>query len=289
MEIKVLLGCSVLRFYEDFIQVLKKEPSNAYSDEKKHPFVASLIEALTGAEVSTELFQEWQKYVTIGFKCKNAFALAIPDLLDATNDVPDPNQLLTDPRCIIEAINNLSHVARVNSENLVTMIDNQNYIINKMEKLESSIDEMHTHLKVIEQNWMPDSKKRKIDDVEACIIPWSATMKLVGKATITPLSLFEMWFTKDMRAGYELEGNRQENDRKKFNKQKKIMGVLLKFVEEYPPNKPKKYDELKEWKLKLNQIGSIAIQGAIQAIGTKDDKITCTRVIASLRYKTSLH
>ena len=55
------------------------------------------------------------------------------------------------------------------------------------------------------------------------------------------------------------------------------MGVLLKFVEEYPPNKPKKYDELKEWKLKLNQIGSSAIHGAIQVIGTKDDKITCTR------------
>jgi hypothetical protein len=206
-----------MRFYKDFIDVLKKEPTNIYSDEKNHPFVASLYEALAVAGVSSVLFEEWQVDVKTGFKVNNAFALAIPDLLDS-NCPPDPHQLLTDPRCIIEAINNLSHVARVNSENQVTMIDNQNLIINKLNKIENTMAEqmadIQAELKSLQDTFMPNTKKKKADGCEASIIPWSATMKLIGKSTISPLSLFEMWFTKDMRGGYELENNRQVNDRK---------------------------------------------------------------------------
>jgi hypothetical protein len=57
-----------------------------------------------------------------------------------------------------------------------------------------------------------------------------------------------------------------------------IMGVPLKFAEEYPAQKPTKYVELQEWKEKLNQIGQFAVNLSIQEIGDKCDKISITRL-----------
>jgi hypothetical protein len=101
-EVLELCFASFLRFYDKFVEDIKKEPRGLYvNDPSKHPYVACVMRALTLNEVSQETFDAWKKSVQAGFMTRNRPALPI-------NYSPSMEECLMDPRTFLSSYNALA-------------------------------------------------------------------------------------------------------------------------------------------------------------------------------------
>ena len=71
-EIKRILASNILRFYEDFVDLIKAESSECFEEPEKHYFVAMILSKLQDAQVTAETFLQWQIDIKRGF-CRNNF------------------------------------------------------------------------------------------------------------------------------------------------------------------------------------------------------------------------
>ena len=58
MDIKKILGASIFRFYNDFVNLLNHHPDHEKNLEEKHPFIKHINCARFKANVSQTIFKE---------------------------------------------------------------------------------------------------------------------------------------------------------------------------------------------------------------------------------------
>jgi hypothetical protein len=101
IEVLELCFASVLRFYDKFVDDLKKEPTGQYVDPSRHPYVACVARARALNGVSEATFDAWKKSVQEGFMTRNLPALPI-------NYSPSMEECLMDPRTFLSSYNALA-------------------------------------------------------------------------------------------------------------------------------------------------------------------------------------
>jgi hypothetical protein len=101
IEVIELCFASLLRFYDKFVDDLKKEPRGLYVDPLIHPYVACVQRARMLNGVSEDTFDCWKKCVHDGFVRRNRPALPI-------NYSPSMEECLMDPRTFLSSYNALA-------------------------------------------------------------------------------------------------------------------------------------------------------------------------------------
>jgi hypothetical protein len=92
-------GC--LRFYDNFVEDVVKEPTELYVNPINHPYVAAVHRAMEVCDVSEQTFDAWKKSVQEGFVTRNRPALPI-------NFSPSMEECLLDPRTFLYSYNALA-------------------------------------------------------------------------------------------------------------------------------------------------------------------------------------
>ena len=77
IRVTYLLFGSLLIGYEEFVRVLQSEPTGRYADEKKHPVVLKIYQAMSLCGVSMELFKIWTDEIHGGYVSANYLSLCL--------------------------------------------------------------------------------------------------------------------------------------------------------------------------------------------------------------------
>ena len=89
-EVCRILFASLLRFYEDFENVLENEPTGKF-EHNVHPLTAEITKSMQDVNVSEELFKIWQEEIKKDFVSKNYLALPMSEIpQDIRVDVRTP-------------------------------------------------------------------------------------------------------------------------------------------------------------------------------------------------------
>jgi hypothetical protein len=264
-DVKRLYGCSVLRFYEDFIATLAREPTGMYNVLNKHPFVSRIQQALRECDVPVGLFKNWQVDIKQAFMSKNLAALSMSDCHNL-GGAPDFHGVLMDPRCFLEAFNDLANFTRGLGTNQMTILNKVNRGLMQMSEIKAQNDKiLQMNDKILQMlEGKRETKSRGLHGVsndveEEHVMDYEALMKLHDH-NLSPLKLFELWFEEKMPASYSNLLPKSASARNKFTRQKTCMGVLLKFTNTYPLSKPSQPHLLVGWKHELNKIGVEALE-----------------------------
>jgi len=78
MELKKLLVANMLRHWKETVDIIKKEPTGRYQDEKWrfHPFVNQVIQACHYNNITEATFNGWVEVVRNGFIQRNIMSMA---------------------------------------------------------------------------------------------------------------------------------------------------------------------------------------------------------------------
>lgn len=134
--VKEILVANMLRFWDDFIEILDKEPNGKYKDVMEHPFVNRVHKALLRSGVSNDGFKAWCSEVTSGFYVNNAFSstmyyknnakqqvvkfpqcMTYQEHIDMQEQVMSKllqqnHELLTHMKCMMEKVNRLEETVQ---------------------------------------------------------------------------------------------------------------------------------------------------------------------------------
>ena len=86
LEVRKLLVGSILRWHDEFNELLDLEPSNKYERKNNHPFVERLEKALTDSGVTTTILTAWKKEIIESFNNKNWMAIPLKDFLTTAGE-----------------------------------------------------------------------------------------------------------------------------------------------------------------------------------------------------------
>ena len=132
LRVTYLLFGSLLIGYEEFVRVLQAEPTGRYADEKKHPVVLKIYQAMSLCGVSMELFKIWTDEIHGGYVSANYLSL--------------PANLV--PECQVDGRTVFKHM----SESRVIMDE----LCVRQLKMQREITEMKSHVEELVEN---DKKK----------------------------------------------------------------------------------------------------------------------------------
>jgi hypothetical protein len=99
-SVRGLLIASLLRFYDDFIDIILDHPSRTFERIDQHPFVFKVNEAKRLACIDETTWKSWCKEVQQGFVQRNLPALPIE--LIPRNNGNFLDNLRFDPRCFVD-------------------------------------------------------------------------------------------------------------------------------------------------------------------------------------------
>ena len=78
-NLKRILAASVLRFHDEFLGIIRNEPSGKYKYPIHHPFQQKIICVLSETKVSDQTFKKHKKELIYGLKAKILLGVGIDE------------------------------------------------------------------------------------------------------------------------------------------------------------------------------------------------------------------
>ena len=79
-SVQKLLFASLLRFYEDFVELVLEEPHRKFENPRNHTVIDKIEQTKIDCGVTTKMFTKWQSEVRADFVRNNFLALPIGDI-----------------------------------------------------------------------------------------------------------------------------------------------------------------------------------------------------------------
>jgi hypothetical protein len=239
----------VPRFYDDFLTLIRTEPTECFTDTEKHHFVAMIVAKLEDAAVTQETFAKWQMEVKAGF-CRNNFMylrIQTIEKLDAASG--NTSSILIDPRALLDVIRMMGRTIEFQGSQITIMSER----IQRMERrLEAS-----TRSVASEQIQNDNTSIRSA-------LTYSTLMAADSSDAQKSLeSLFYRWFYHDAPECYKRETQKTDKVRKQYNRHKVVVGYLLRFLTNYPPVKPESAADVLKWGETITEMANKAVEVAV--------------------------
>ena len=280
-KIRNILVASLLRHYEEFINVIEEAPSGRYDNNSRHPLVHVVNKALRLSKVSAEILEKWCKEVKHGFTINNFLALPV-DLLppDVINEAKvDPRSLFDHYSSLSSSYNGLFAQKRNLEENVSRLRADVSNLARSNQRLEKMVADQNVVLnkiaKVLEMKF--DKQEPTIVSAEApSYMLFSDTQKRWRK-DFTLKEMFVRYFTDQCFEGYEIEKNGTEFKCKlprektlikgQYKQLKRTIKVLLYFCDSYskpiPLNDPA---SLATWQRQLSSLADRAVSALLNEL-----------------------
>lgn len=250
-EVREMSFTSMLRHYDDFVDVLKRHPYNTYDDPARHLFIGRLDKIMADLEISQETFQQWKIEAKKAFNQKNLPALPIERICNGHTETPTFKDIAMDPRCFIDHFNtlattflcleakmwnqatNLQDVKRQNAK----LIDQQGQLVDIVNHQQRLLEKISSRLHISSRAEVKGTPKTFLT------LPFSvASRSLSTRAGIAEVTVG--WFMDNYILGFAEEKKsaawKKQDDRErrsirnKFNSIRRAVRMMLMHFPNYP-------------------------------------------------------
>lgn len=270
LEPKRLLAATLLRYYDDFIEVLEADPRGKFTKEDKsdHPLVARVHSALLHADANLSIFGEWKKEVKAGFVAANFNHLSIKAIEGVGGQ-----SVLVDPRSLAQLVGQIGTAQEGCNQMMQLMLG-------QMNTLQRSVNTVLE--KLGDGANMAEGQLPSLPTYFAYYPPGS-------KEVPTLSDLFYKWYYYDLNSAWDKEkGKKVQKARNNFLGHKSVVRLMLKLADSHPAAKPTESHALTIWSQSLKteadalekKVAAAADKYGIKCRGGKVTRNTAKNLLA---------
>jgi hypothetical protein len=190
-----------------------------------------------------------------------------------------------DPRCFLEAFNDLANVAMTTNHHQITLEAKLSTCLSQQRLILDRNKEIIDILKAIKGNGvgqarLPGKNTQFQPSTETQLPPLNYNT-LLGqhvKGSIEPMKLYSTWFIDRMKESYETLEKKTSSNRSSFARYKMAMAVLVKLSGKYPPTKPSSVTLFTTWEATIKQMGKEAVACAGHHLKIEVHQVSITKL-----------
>jgi hypothetical protein len=155
------------------------------------------------------------------------------------NNVFGEPQVDDDPRCLLEAFNDLANVV-MSTNHCQTVLEAK--VSKSLSQQRLLLENQKEILKAIKANGVGQARSTQFQPSTETQLPplnYNTILEQHGKRNgLDPMQLYSTWFIDRMKESYEVLEKKTTSNRSSIARYKMAMAILLKLSGKYPPIKP---------------------------------------------------
>ena len=234
-----MMAASLLRFYEELVDIIRSEPLGEFSDHKSHCAISTILKTAGNVGLTEEDIITWSREIRHDFISKNWLAMpmsVIGETIGPEHQESPMAKMFVDARPVLTTMQDMSNALAVNNTMCVHLKEQVKELEGKVEEQGKMLETKLNTLIGQHDEQTPESRKRSAenssDDASSkkvCkfVEIWVA---LEHKLYSDPKLLLFNWYDSDIQASFDAINTQEERNRVR-PKKCRIHAIVKKLLE----------------------------------------------------------